>query len=606
MIKEINKNYILIFFLTILFFLSKYFYSLFFFKEDFLISKILLETSDIQYYPLVETLSRFDFFPSFNSYFIAKKIITFPFLSIIWHAILFKFFGYYSFIILEFFFKFLVFIVLYKIFKKLEINSLSAIFISFLILALPSFFYLIGLLGFKNLNLINQLVDNNLGYRFPRPLITFFYLNLFLYFLICFFKDNQKNKVNFIFVISVILIFLAHSFFYLFISCSLLFFTMLIIKFKKNFFFVIKKNILTLFSSFLIILIGLFLLFLQSFYGESDYSSRIGLFEINSDKKFFLFKYFLLSFLRLEMIILFSTSFILKFFSKNIFTKNNIVEILNIFFYLFICSVFAPFIFVFLSLKVISLYHFFDLIIFIGIYYIILNLFVYIFQEFKNLFIKLNSILFLFFIGFFIVFLANRLIAIKIDQRQDLNSINKFLLENDIIKTNKVLFTNDTVIINLWLHHKNKYLSVPEGFSNSLNDSQVEESLLLTLKSLNLSQEDFKKFIRLKSAEGRNFFSVFFFNYKYQANALKIFSKLNDYSDADKIIIKSISPLRASSNIVPENAIEDLFNKYINLKKEEKYIPDIIIINKNLFINFDSATFIKVLNTKNFLVYKKI
>ena len=67
-----------------------------------------------------------------------------------------------------------------------------------------------------------------------------------------------------------------------------------------------------------------------------------------------------------------------------------------------------------------------------------------------------------------------------------------------------------------------------------------------------------------------------------------------------------MSPLRASSNIVPENSIEDLFNKYINLKKQDKYIPDIIIINKNLFVNFDSVNFIKVLNTKNFLVYKKI
>ena len=67
-----------------------------------------------------------------------------------------------------------------------------------------------------------------------------------------------------------------------------------------------------------------------------------------------------------------------------------------------------------------------------------------------------------------------------------------------------------------------------------------------------------------------------------------------------------MSPLRASSNIVPENAIEDLFNKYINLKKQEKYTPDIVIINKNLFINFDSPTFINVLNSKNFLVYKKI
>ena len=194
----------------------------------------MLETGDIQYYPLVESLSRFDFAPSFNNYFIAKKIITFPFLSLIWHVILFKFFGYYAFIILEFFFKFLIFIILYKIFKKLEISHIFAILISFLILALPSFFYLIGLINFKNLNLINDLINNNLGYRFPRPLVTFFYLNFFLYFLICFFKDNKNNKARYLISLSVILVFLANSFFYLFISCSLLLFILFVIKFNKK------------------------------------------------------------------------------------------------------------------------------------------------------------------------------------------------------------------------------------------------------------------------------------------------------------------------------------------------------------------------------------
>jgi hypothetical protein len=218
MLKKINKNYILIFILTVLVLVLKYFYSFIFFKNDFLITKILLETSDVQYYPLVESLSRFDFSPSFNNYFIAKKIITFPLLSLIWHAILFKFFNYYSFIVLEFIFKLLIFIILYKIFKKVEINSKFAIFFSFLILALPSFFYLIGLLNFKSLDLINHLIDNNLGYRFPRPLVTFFYLNLFLYFLICFFQGNKKIKIVFILPLSIILIFLGNSFFYLFIS----------------------------------------------------------------------------------------------------------------------------------------------------------------------------------------------------------------------------------------------------------------------------------------------------------------------------------------------------------------------------------------------------
>lgn len=304
MIKKINKSYVFIFILTIIFITLKYSYSLFFFGEDFFITKILLETSDIQYYPLVESLSRLDLFPSFNNYYIAKKIITFPFLSLIWHAILFKFFGYYSFIILEFVFKFLTFVILYKIFRKLDINTIFSILFSFLILALPSFFYLIGLLNFKNLELLNQLIGNNLGNRFPRPLVTFFYLSLFLYFLICFFKDNKKHKIIYILPISIVLFFLANSFFYLFISCSLLLFILLISRLQENFFVFIRNNILILSYSIVIILIGLLLVSFQSFYGEADYSRRVGLFEINFEQKIFLFKYFLLSLLNLEIIIL--------------------------------------------------------------------------------------------------------------------------------------------------------------------------------------------------------------------------------------------------------------------------------------------------------------
>jgi hypothetical protein len=606
MLKKINKNYILIFILTVLVLVLKYFYSFIFFKNDFLITKILLETSDVQYYPLVESLSRFDFSPSFNNYFIAKKIITFPLLSLIWHAILFKFFNYYSFIVLEFIFKLLIFIILYKIFKKVEINSKFAIFFSFLILALPSFFYLIGLLNFKSLDLINHLIDNNLGYRFPRPLVTFFYLNLFLYFLICFFQGNKKIKIVFILPLSIILIFLGNSFFYLFISCSLLLFIFLIIKLKKKFFLFIKKNILILFFSISLILIGLLIIFFQSFYGEADYSRRIGLFEINFQEKLYLLKYFLISLLKEEIIILIFFSLILNFYSKRILFKKYTTDVLSIFFYLFLSSIISPFLFVFLSSKVISLYHFFDLIIFTGIYYIFLSLIICCYYKFKNLFANSVFVYILIFACCFVIFLNNRFIAISASQRQDINLINSFLLKNNIKNTTEVLFTNDLRIINLWLYHKNKYLSVPEGFSNSLQDSQIERSLLLVFKSLNISDYDFEKFLYLKSKDGRNFFSTFFYNYKYQANSLKIFSNLNYYSDSDKHVILRTSPLRASANVVPEDEIQNILYKYKNIKREDKYLPDIIIINKDLFIKFNSKDFNKILDTKEFLVYKKI
>ncbi len=518
--KKVNKNYVLIFTLTTFIFFSKYFNSFFLFNEDYIITKILLETSDIQYYPLVESLSRFDLSPSFSKYFTPQKIITFPILSIIWHAIFFKFLNYYSFIVLEFIFKFLTFLVLYKIFKKLDINSICSIFFSFLILILPSFINFIELVDFKNLDLVGRLVNANLGYRFPRPLVTFLYLNIFLFFLLCYFNNKFKKKKIFLFLpLSIVLIFLANSFFYLFISCSLLLLLLLIINLKKNFFSFFKENILILLFSFILVLFGVSIILFQSIFGEVDYSRRIGLFEINFNEKIFLLRYFFLSFIKYEIIALFFLSLILKFFSKQVLLKKNIIDKINIFFYLFLCSIISPFLFVLLFPKVISLYHFFDLIIFTGIYYIFFYFIVFFYFRFNNFFTKVTFVYILYCTCFFLIFLNNKFTTINVDERQDINLINTFLLKNNINSTNKVLFTDDLRIINLWLYHKNKYLSVPEGFSNSLNDTQIEKSLFLLFKSLDINNNEFKNFLNLKSEDGRNFFSLFLFNYKYQANS---------------------------------------------------------------------------------------
>jgi hypothetical protein len=307
--------------------------------------------------------------------------------------------------------------------------------------------------------------------------------------------------------------------------------------------------------------------------------------------------------LRLEIIILIFFSFVLKFYSKEIFIKNNIVETLNIFFYLFICSIAAPFIFVLLSPKVISLYHFFDLIIFTGVYYILLNCIIYFYCKFRNLLSNSILVYILFLICFCVVFLNYRFVALNINQRQDLNLINIFLLKNNIENTNKTLFTNDLRIINLWLYHKNKYLSVPEGFSNSLTDDQVEQSLFALFKSLKISSDDFSIFLDLKLADGRTFFSTFYFIYKYQANSLKQFVDISHYLPDQRTQILNTSPLRASSNIMPEDEKLDIVRRYQSFDDKINYYPDIIIINKNLFINFHSQQYFKALDTMNFSIY---
>ena len=63
MYKQRNYIYLLIF--TLLFFSSKWIATFFFeFNESFL-TKIIFDTSDIHYYPVVFGISKLNFFPSF-------------------------------------------------------------------------------------------------------------------------------------------------------------------------------------------------------------------------------------------------------------------------------------------------------------------------------------------------------------------------------------------------------------------------------------------------------------------------------------------------------------------------------------------------------------
>lgn len=610
MIKK-KLNYFIIFFITILIFILKYSYSLIFFKSDFFITKILIETGDIQYYPVIESLSKFQLNPSFSNYFKADKIITFPIFSIIWHSVLFKFFGYYSFIILDFFFKFLTFIVLYKIFKKLEINNFFSIFFGLLVLSLPSLFNLFESLNFKNLTLLIELINRNFGDIFPRPLVAFYYQYLFLYFLLCFYI---KKKSYLILLISILLFLLSNSFYKYFITSFLLLILSLIIILKKNFLIYIRNNILIFLLSLLIVTAGLVLIFFQNYYGEPDYSRRLGLLPISIDEKIFLLKYFVKSFFRIEIISLFILSLILKFSSKKIFLDNKVYNLLNVFFYFYICSIITPFIFVFFFQYVIHLYLFFDLIILTNFFYIFILLITYFYKRIKNLNFHKTFVFFLSFICCLSIFLnyTNFSKKPKIKQdtvyslsRVDINQINSFLLNNKYQNTKKILFTNDTVVINLWLFHNNKFFSAPEGFSNSLTDNQIEESLFSTFKALGLDEHRFKEYLNLKNNEGRNFFSTFFFVSKYHANSFKQFSDIKYYQTQDRKKILNTSPLRSHSIFLPENVKLNLFLRYKKFQILNSNEPDLVILNKNAFIKFRSYRYIKIFETGDYVIYKK-
>ena len=114
-----QRNYIYLLIFTLLFCSSKWISTYFFAFNESFITKIIFDTSDIQYYPIVLTISKLNFYPSFLQDLSSEKILLFPFASFFIHSFFYKIFGVFSFIILEFLFKFFLIYALFKILIKL-------------------------------------------------------------------------------------------------------------------------------------------------------------------------------------------------------------------------------------------------------------------------------------------------------------------------------------------------------------------------------------------------------------------------------------------------------------------------------------------------------
>ena len=96
---------------------------------------VLFNLEDTQYFPIVYSLSDFNISPSFLENLNSDKIIGFPLLGILIHALFFKFIGIYSFIVLEYLFQIFFLIIIFKLVKILE-NSDKTFFLNLFIVNL--------------------------------------------------------------------------------------------------------------------------------------------------------------------------------------------------------------------------------------------------------------------------------------------------------------------------------------------------------------------------------------------------------------------------------------------------------------------------------------
>ncbi len=593
-----QKNYIYLLIFTLLFFSSKWITTFFFeFNENFL-TKIIFDTSDIQYYPVVLSVSKLNFSPSFLQDLSSEKILQFPLSSIIIYSFFYKLFGIYSFIILEFLFKFFLIYVLFKILTKLEIDhnlALVAIFVVFLVTTTLNIFD--EFYSIKFISLLGNLFKENFGFRFPRPLVTAPFLFLTLFLLIDFGKKiSEKINYKYFFSLSILLGFLLNGFFYYFLIIITEIVIIYILYFRKNFFLSIKRNLDKIILLSLLILIATLPLLFQFYYGEKDYGIRLGLVEPNITQRVILVKHFIFALIRPAVLLLLFFCLLLKIYSSK---KNT----LDIFFYFFISSILTTLIFILFSPKIISLHHLINIIIFGGVLYILLCL-----LNFVNNQIKFdNKFCFIIATISIISFFSNQTIILNKQQRNQFNQVVNFMRNNNYDHTSLKLYTNSIKVQNLWLLLGNEYLVSSDSFSNSLTNKEIEDLMINALKGdLNFSEVDFKKILNLKNGV-RNDFLMRLFSYKYQANSFYTYDKLEYYKADNQEMIKKTSPFMIQMQIISEKEKKRLMTKFRIHQYKKNLGADILVLdNTNYYLINKNKKFKLKFENKNYKIYEKI
>ena len=594
-----KTDFIFLFFLAIATILPKWVISWTYFNNSILVDTIF-NIKDIIYFPIVISFSEFIFNPSHLDHSSENMLLTFPVYSILIHSILFKIANVFSFFILEFLFQFIFLLIFFKMIQKIFINANYSIYFCISIFLMISFLQMLVILdSSKYIGLLFNSLDESFGSRFPRPLFTGIIYFYFFYVLYNFKEKIEKFELKYFIILVFFLSIFLNSFFYYFINFSLLL-ILLFFKYLKipvfEFLYKQKKNIILIILSFVILS---FPFLFQLYFGETDYSERIGVISIDYKQKIYLLKYYFLQLLRAESLSLLILCFLIHYLiNKKYDHLSSQVSNINLFFYFILVSIFAPPIFFIFSPYIVSIYHFLGILLFSLIFYLIISLNFILANKilFKYSFI-LRSVL------IFFLFISNTYIAKKIHEKDSLTiketqKIQNYLINKKLKNTKKKLFTNDLKIMNLWLLNKNTELVISDGFINSSKNKDIEFNLINNLKNFEISNDEFKNILSFGKSEIRNDFLMTLFTYKYQANSIYTYSNLDNYSMDMKNKIINTSPFRAQQQIMPEDEKKRLISLFKKIKLDEKSFSDIVIINKKI-----SPRNFKVYNKKYSLAY---
>ena len=587
-----NKNNInlLILSCAIIFFCIKWYNPLISFDENIDISIIFESKSDgYIYFAIFKAFANLDLNYSFDPAIKNLNNITVPTGAFYLHFIFYHLLGSWGFVILELLFILLFLIIFYKISRLLKLTRIESLFASVILFNVPVF---LELLSLSSANYFTVIYSEFYSFRFPRPLVS----SIFFYsFILCLFRLLNKNffiKKNFI-LLGIISGLSFTSFFHVFVLEQLILIFVVFKIYKYQTLNILKKN-----YKFLILYIVSFIIiclpfFMNIFFSETEYLERMGLAEINYERKLVLLVYLLKKLLKFEFLLVALFSILLFLSINNKKSLSNFKK-LNIFFIIFYISIFTPFIFVLLSPKFFSHFYLFNNVIVISAFLLFFFTSIMFIKFYSSKIISNKIVTYIAFllviVSLFSNFYQNKknYNEIKLN-KNSINLRNEFKIISNLIKNNNHVHLKDSSLLTfdskflIWaILNDVKHLKISNGVIFSKKHEMIENDLIRTFKYLNLSKNDFYNFIKnkkLSSWRYRNDNIKNLFWMRYQANSLVTHNNSKDFDPKILDFINKSSPLLSQQLIMPNSEINRLLLKFDSFTSNNED-PDFIILNK--------------------------
>jgi len=228
----------------------------------------------------------------------------------------------------------------------------------------------------------------------------------------------------------------------------------------------------------------------------------------------------------------------------------------------------------------------------------------------KILPISLSLIILLFFnIDFYFEYKIN---INKNKDRLEKNKIVKMIKNNNKLNLAEAqILTFDPQIMMWAILNDIKYLKIVDGTFAIKSNEIIENDLIETFKFLNLDKNEFISFIKNKKIGYRylntNMRQLFW--QKYQANSFFTFKKSEDFEKKTLEYIKKSSPFYAHQFAIPNFELNRLVAKYENLKDNNNFNPEIVLINLNKDIinkySINQINYCKVFSGTQYNLYFK-